>query len=548
MRAFADAFVWDTIAPQMGLQPFYRRPGFRTGLTVVLLFIAYLLVRRSAGELPPPPAGLMALLGAAGTLAIFLAAGVFLPPARNLWDYPWQAVRLGLTLGWAALHAASLLPAAGLLDLSPTLAHIDLALATLLLMVSLTAQFVLPVRTLQERFAAVTCLLRTMVGQSGPVTFLHNGRQVESSSPKAGRGPGVLLADQASAAVLRDDVRLTQTVGPGTTFTAPGERVAEALDLRRQVRRISGQRPDSTEERTGQPGSTLAVTRDGIPVSADLSVTFCLDPGHPGEPRQGQAVDLPPFEFNPASASRAVYSGHAYGPQHEIPWTDLPVLLVIDGWREQAKARDLSQLFSRGRGQPSPLEEIQLAILTRLTSPTYESGDTAGRVQPRPSREYRVLTDRGIRVLHVGVSGLVLPEDIADELTLQWREHWSGAMHEVLTDSEYLAQEQRKSGQRLAYQALCDELTAGLRSQLTRSGRGRPAMVRSKVRPAEPGHGHPPNRRDTLATLLLDALRVCARPEMTPEGGVLAPHLRRMRTEVLNLDADCLPQDLGERP
>jgi len=530
----------------MDFRPFYRRSGFRTLAGLLILLAVYAFARRAA-PLTAPPSALLGALGGVSAAALFIVGGVIIPPARNLWDYPWQAVRAAVALGWAAAHVLALLNAD-----RPSLAlictHLDLALLSLILMVALTAQFVLPVRTYKERGQAVAGLIRYLVGQSGPVSFIQNGVQIESSRARRGGGPGVILADQASAAVLRDDIQFTRAVGPGMTFTRAGERVAEALDLRRQARTVGGARPSTGEPPEAQPTSTLAVTRDGIPVSADLTVTFVLDPGHSGEPREGRDPERPPFEFNPSSASRAVYSGHAYGPRHEIPWSDLPALLAVDLWREQVKSRELSQLFSRGRGQASPLAEIEQAILTRMTAPTHEGLDSSGRVQTRPSREQRVLSERGIRVLNVRISGVTLPDDIADEMALHWREQWAGAVHEVLTDAEYLAQEQRRQGQRLAYQALCADMTAGLRAQMARSPHGRLPPVRSKTRQAEPPHARAVNRRDTLASLLLDALRICARKEMTPDGGLLAPHLRRMRTDVLSLDANCESQDLGSRP
>ncbi len=531
----------------MDFRPFYRRSGFHTVAGLALLLAVYLLSRRAVGPLAAPPQAVTALLGGLAAGALLAVGGVVVPPARSVWDYPWQAVRLAVALGWAGLHGIALVDA-DLASLAVTCVHLDLALLCLLLMVGLTAQFVLPVRTWAERGAAAAGLIRYLVHQSGPVSFLHNGVQVESPKSGRGTGPGVILADQASAAVLRDDVQFTRTVGPGITFTQPGERVAEALDLRRQVRTIGGARPSPEEQVDGKSAGALAVTRDGIPVSAHISVTFMLDPGHSGEPREGRDPERPPFEFNPSSVSRAVYSGHAYGQRHEIPWSELPVLLAVDLWREQVKARDLSQLFSRGRGQPSPLEEIQRAVLVRMTSPSHEALDPAGRVHTQPSREQRVLNERGIRVLHVGISGLILPEGIADEMALQWREQWAGAVHEVLTDAEYQAEEQRRQGRRQAYLTLCAEMTMGLRSQLGRSARARPQPVRSKVRTAEPSRARTVSRRDTLASLLLDALRICARKELTPDGGLLAPHLRRMRTDVLSLDPDCQPQDLGGQP
>ena len=95
----------------------------------------------------------------------------------------------------------------------------------------------------------------------------------------------------------------------------------------------------------------------------------------------------------------------------------------------------------------------------------------------------------------------------------------------------------------------------------TRSGRPWRSAVPVSGRPGRPcaksltaglrdklAGGETPNRRDTLALLLIDALRVCDRKEMLPEGTTLAAHLSRIRSEVLNLDANCQAPDMNREP
>jgi hypothetical protein len=110
----------------------------------------------------------------------------------------------------------------------------------------------------------------------------------------------------------------------------------------------------------------------------------------------------------------------------------------------------------------------------------------------------------------------------------RWRESWSGSVHDAVLDAERLTAERRRAGERLAQQALTEDLTAGLRARLAQ--------------------GDVPGRRDTLTLLLSEALRLADRREMVPEGNSLAAHLARVRSELLNLDGNCAPPGMGRQP
>jgi regulator of protease activity HflC (stomatin/prohibitin superfamily) len=511
----------------MDIVPFYRRAAFKTALGAVIWIAAYLWARSRAGPLALPSPALLLAAGALALLALLIFFGQLLPTPRSPLAYPGEALRAVAALLWIGIHLAVLNPSGNLAGLQPGLLHLDLAIIALVLMIALVSQFVLPVRTLQERVVVVGRLLRHLVGLSGPVTFVHNGQAVESHRERERRGPGVLLVDAASAAVLRTDVEFTRAAGPGLTFTAPGERLAEALDLRPQVRRMPAQKPTTAEAAEQQPGTSLAITRDGIPVSADLAITFLLHPGGGPAPALGASSDDPPFTFYPVAAGRAVY-GHAYGSKEEVPWTRLPLLLLVDIWREQVRLWDLPALLSVEGEGPPPLARIEQTALARLTRPSTQALDSEGRLHRRASREFRMLNDRGVRVLQVSIAGLLLPEDVRAEKLLRWRESWSGSVHDALLDAERLATEKRRAGERLAQQALAEDLTAGLRARLAQ--------------------GEVPGRRDTLALLLSEALRLADRREMIPEGSSLAAHLGRVRSEILSLDVNCSPPGVGRQP
>src|SRR5262249_22571723 len=152
----------------------------------------------------------------------------------------------------------------------------------------LISQFVLPVQTMRERRAVFDHFMQYVSGNYGPIIFVRDGKIVGRKEELRRYGHGVALVDPVSAIVIEraaahhwwapavdpDEAReempqtarsgpaLVRAAGPGIDFIAPGERIVAALDLRRQSRSMPAQ----------------ALTRDGIECSANVSVTFGLDP------------------------------------------------------------------------------------------------------------------------------------------------------------------------------------------------------------------------------------------------------------------------------
>lgn len=419
---------------------------------------------------------------------------------------------------WIALYIWAYVQGGAIWPGSSWLVDLCLAGITLVLILSLLGQFVLPVSTWPERRAAVRRLLAYFTGERGPVTFVQSGRAVEGHGESNRRGAGVILVDHTSAAVLRTDTKFTRAVGPGVVFTEPGERLAEALDLRQQIREASGVDPGTDEARDPQAANTQAVTKDGIPISADLSVSFALDPGHTSALREGRYPHLPPFEFNRTSAERAVFS-HVYGEAHDVPWSELPLRLTVDLWRELVKDTQLKDLLGDEFPGPTALQRVRDQILTRLTSPTFRRVDTRGDLTQDASLEYELLSKRGIRVLSVSVSNLRLPSDIREERLRHWRESWSGVTQDALAEGESGVKEARRRGEAESSRILARELTTSLREALA--------------------NGETPDQRACLLWVMQDALRLCSQPGTVVDASTLSMQLRRAIDEI---------SDLGEAP
>lgn len=491
--------------------PLHRRPGAASLLGAALLLGLYLWARLAAPDLSPLAPPVAAALAVTSLIALFIFLGQLIPSGGDLGTALGELARMAIVGLWIAVHAAALLGLPGWPSRSLALSHLDLVITALFGMLALAAQFVLPVRMPAERAAAVGRVLRALAGRPGPVLFVHNGRALDRSDGRPRRGPGVLVIDHDSAAVLRTDTRFTGAVGPGVTLAADGERLAEALDLRRQTRRLPAAPPGRSEAQA-QSSTSLAVTQDGITVSAELAVVFQLHPGGSAPPRAGDGADAPAYDFFPQSALRAV-QGHAFSGRADVPWTRLPLLLAVDLWREEVRAVELPALLRGAPGESSALAAIEGRILARLTRP-----DAPGPGGARPDREFRMLQARGTRVLEFTIRDLTLPDDVRAEHLLRWHESWSGAVREALHDAEQEAAARRAEGRRQAQHELAEALSGGLRARLAQ--------------------GEAPSRRETLSLILMDALRLCNRSEMSPEGGPLAAQLSRIRTQVQGLDAD----------
>ncbi len=353
------------------------------------------------------------------------------------------------------------------------------------------------------------------------MTYIREGQAIQAHGEDRRRGPGVFLVDHASAVVLRTDTSFTRAAGPGVVFSRAGERLAEAVDLRRQERSLGEGEPAFTPQEPGQTLTSIAVTRDGINVSAQIRVTFMIDPGHRREPREGRDPEKPPYEFHAPSVERAVF-GHMYGQYEDVSWDELPLLLVSDLWREEIKHWSLTQLLTDHQGEQPPLEIIGERMLLRLT-PAIEHKPVEARAAEGDALESDILFSRGIRVLDLEVSSLKVPPDVQRERLLQWREAWYGETQSALQEAREALETHRKQGEMEAVLLMLRSLPAELERVLTQ--------------------GEKPGTRDSLASLLRGAVSLCKAEGVAPAASHLLPRFEQMLEALENLDGSCRERD-----
>lgn len=500
--------------------PLYRHPLFVALVSLGIFAALYYWLLGAAGGAAIPTSVFSDLILIFG-IFLLLAAIVFtlnllMTSASNSKIAVSIFLRLILLLTMLLAHIPLFMPGGTEMLLRAILIDADFMLILLAVCLPFTAQFILPVESPDERAAAVRRLFGHVLGERGPITFVKDGKAVEAHDDSKRLGPGVFLVDHASAIVLRTDVQFTRAVGPGVVFTGPGERIAEALDLRRQVRTVPGEIPATGQSTEPGAVTSLALTRDGIPVSADLNVTFMLHPGHTGKPREGDDPKLSPYEFSNKSAERAVF-GHLYGDTGDKPWSDLPILFVTDLWREEIKSLQLSALISYVQDAPPPLERVRKSILRKLTMEPFD--DSTGSDQLEAFREAEILRARGIRVLDVSITKLQLPADVRREQNLRWQQRWSGAVQAMLSDAMEKVRLERQQGQEDADELLLKELTRTL-SEILAEGRA-------------------PGKRDSIGMVIADAARFAAQENIVVESAALSTQLSELRDAIAAMDAEC---------
>jgi regulator of protease activity HflC (stomatin/prohibitin superfamily) len=393
---------------------------------------------------------------------------------------------------------------------------LDLLLLVFLFTLLLSAQFVLPVESIQERLAVADRLLGHVLGERGPVTYVRNGHAVQAHGEDRRRGPGVFLVDHASAIVLRTDTAFTRAAGPGVVFSQPGERLAEAVDLRRQERSLKAEDSGSQAKKGKLTGSSLAITRDGIPVSADLSITFMIDPGHRREPREGRDPEKPPYEFHAPSVERAVF-GHVYGDYEDVGWNDLPLMLMADVWREEIKRWSMNELLADAVGEESIMAQITEHLQERLI-PSPENPRTPSE-ENKPEIEAEILAARGVRPIELEIRNLRPPADVQRERLLQWHEAWYGEIQAALQESREEVERSRRLGEAEAALELLRQIPGRLDQALEA--------------------GEQPGRKQTLLLILQEARQLTSPDGPLPDANLLVPRLERMIEEVESLGDNC---------
>lgn len=357
------------------------------------------------------------------------------PIYKRPWFYivGWLVILL-LVYGWQILRMGGI--RANLFEI-----FVDLACVFPLLLVfwmAFFAQFVLPVRTFRDRQKMFDRLITYLFGGHGPAMFIENGNVKEHTGERLKKGPGVLWLDSASAAVTRTAVAIKQTIGPGVHFINRGEFIAGTVDLHIQSQTIGPKETDkpfdAKKESQAQEEwdqvqdrrkQVSALTRDGIEVIPNISISFRVNTGFPKERQPGSRFgyrtgvrrsDRLNEERDKDAIRRAILAEGVNpnavpdSPRRRVAWNELPAALAVDVWREYAAKFTLDQLFKPDQLVPPPPPPVVVPSeeeIDPLSQPLRVAGtrDTMQDGMARMVREINLMMSRAINLLEGNKQG-----------------------------------------------------------------------------------------------------------------------------------------------
>jgi len=358
---------------------------------------------------------------------------------RNLFKPPWRRPFLivaGAMILYFYLHRRDFNEVTFLLDAF-------FILIGLIFWLAFFSQFTLPVKTIHERLQSFYRLLIYPLGLHGPAISIVDGEIQKRKGEEQRSGPGVILVDTASAALLKTPTRFIRAIGPGITFTKRRESVSPdtVVDLRLHKKTI-GLLPNSPnnlspfaekgkketlaeyQARQNQRNETRGLTRDGIEIVSTITVYFRLD----STPGEGNTQ----FGYRPSSVEKAIL-GQNIDLNYPIDaanrnrrWDWLPVRLAADVWRELLGKYTLDELFQQKINQTSTMTAMLKVIRARLMeaqAPTLNDfGMESGNLEE--SREFKLLRKRGIHVTRLEIYNLRMPDEVENQLVQRWKTTW----------------------------------------------------------------------------------------------------------------------------
>ncbi len=301
------------------------------------------------------------------------------------------------------------------------------------------SQFVLPIQNSKYRQEIYARVKNFETGSRGPAYFIKNGRIITHEGEAKKRGAGVIVLDTASAAVLRTDTEIKETIGPGVKFTRGNEYIAGSVDLRPQWQIIGPLatdqpflnpvpiNPKDYNETQSRRQQTSGLTRDGFDVSPTISIKFSIK--HPKDkvPTEGGVISQYGYDANSvrnAITREVLELGTSENRKVRMDWNKLPAHLVVNVWREYIRKFKFGELFASSG--TSGLQTIETMINKRVKQHNVEALDDTGSKTGEwlESLEYQQLQARGLEIMDVRIHNILFDPDIEKQTIEQWSAEW----------------------------------------------------------------------------------------------------------------------------
>ncbi len=193
-------------------------------------------------------------------------------------------------------------------------------------------------------------------------------------------GPALVNVPDGHAAVTERNARFLRVLPPGVHALGRFEHIQSVVDLQPQ-------------EKTAK--DVVLLTKEGIPVEADISLTFRIDPG------ENPVSHRRPYPFSVEAVKRAAYAGEVGPDGKASSWAGGPLGKVRGALAEMVSGDSLDELLAAERPRDAHF------LLT----------DTVVR------RVWDALPKDGIKPLRLRISRLSPPLEVSRQYTEYWLAH-----------------------------------------------------------------------------------------------------------------------------
>ncbi|HET7142828.1 MAG TPA: hypothetical protein VFI68_02305, partial [Anaerolineales bacterium] len=300
------------------------------------------------------------------------------------------------------------------------------------------SQFVLPIQNSKYRREIHSRVKYFETGSRGPALFIKNGRVITHEGESEKHGPGLIILDTASAAVLRTDTEIRDTVGPGIKFTDGNEYIAGSVDLRAQWQFIGPlateqpflnpiSAPKASNDSPNQRQQTNGLTRDGFEIIPTISIKFRIK--RPVENESTESGVTSEYGFDAESVRNAITReviqlGTSDNSKVRMEWNQLPAHLVVNLWREYIRKFKLGDLFTTSG--VSGLQTIEDMVNKRVKQKDVVGLDDTGIPTGEwlGSLEFKQLESRGLEIMEVRIHHVSFESEIEKQHIDQWSAEW----------------------------------------------------------------------------------------------------------------------------
>lgn len=418
----------------------------------------------------------------------------FAPMGVDKVELSWMQVSLGYALANIFSDSAPTYNTLGNLTIDSLL-----FLGVLTLGLIVLTGFLLPLHSLRDRSRLLDRILSAVLSGFTPARFVENGSIKDLKPGEHVHGPGVVLLDAASAAVIKTHHKKLQpgktkhgtgwplqevlqdflgkrpssqegleVIGQGLVITNKEQYIDWTISLERKNLVIGpkrGEDPFSLQgeaegradyrARQSRRRATVGLTRDGIEIVPTLRFVYSFT--GQVDPRM-EAGDSNAYGYVPQRVLQAYRGEHPPAESFRtsgnvpLPVEELLEKMAVALWREALKRVELDDLFNLPAlespltpgASPTSLEMILQEMRNHFTRSEVRQVDEARQDggHKLPSRIYWTLQRRGVTVHEISCEAVQIPEDEAYHLMRRWREAWLDRASSEKLNLDYLSEQQ----------------------------------------------------------------------------------------------------------